>query len=295
MNGVFRYAAAVALAAALAAGCDELPPREAGIGARVTLDRSEARVGDPIGVTIEVETPAGWSVQTPPAPSSAAFASDTVELVAPIETRDGLRHHLLWTVRAREVGELELPWLEIPLVRGDGAVQPLRVGGVPLTVRSVRDDLPAREAVFDIRAAPPDPPTPIWVWALAAGGIALVALGIRAIRRRARALRETLGALADAGQTALAALDEAERSADARGFAGRVRAALLPFVARVWKVDASSTTPAELADPVDRELVRILQLVERARFAKRPALAPLQPLATQARERVRHVANLRAR
>jgi hypothetical protein len=180
-------------------------------------------------------------------------------------------------------------------VRADGAVQPLRVGGVPLTVRSVRDELPAREAVFDIRAAPPEPPTPIWVWALAAGAIALLALAGRAIRQRARTLRETHGALADAGQTALAALDDAERSADARGLASKLRAALLPFVARVWNIDASSTTPAELADPVDRELVRILQVAERARFARRPALAPLQPLATQARERVRHVANLRAR
>jgi len=173
-------------------------------------------------------------------------------------------------------------------------VQLLRVGGVPLLVRSVRAELPAREAVFDIRTAPPDLPTPLWVWALAAAGLGLAVFTVRAIRRRARVLRAATSALADAAQVALEALDEAERSADARGFAASVRAALLPFIARVWHVDAARATPAELTQPVDAEFVRILQTLELARFAPRPVLAPLQPLATQARERVRHVANLRA-
>lgn len=291
--------AALACAAALAAAsltvaCRDAGTLESGIGARVTLDRSEARVGDPIGITVEVETPAGFTLQTPPAPGDGPFASDSVRLVEPIATPAGLRHHLLWVVRAREVGDQTLPWLEIPLVRPDGAVQALRVGGVPLAVRSVRADLPAREAVFDIRTAPPIEPTPLWVWALGAAGIGLAVLAWRALRRRAQTLPAATTRVADAGYAALAELSEAERDADARSFAGRVRAALLAFVGGVWSVDTSSATPAELPAAVDRELVRILHTLELARFAKRPALAPLTPLASQARERVRHVANLRA-
>jgi len=289
-----RRLAVLALAAALAVACGDAATVESGIGARVTLDRTEARVGDPIGITVEVETPRGFSLQTPPAPGDGPFASDSVRVVAPIATPAGLRHHLLWVVRAREVGEQTLPWLEIPLVRPDGAVRPLRVGGVPLEVRSVRAELPAREAVFDIRTAPPIEPTPLWVWALAAAGVALAILAGRALRRRARSLRAETTKVADAGRAALTELGEADPDADARSFAERVRGALLRFVAGVWSVDTSSTTPAELPAAVDRELVRILQALELARFAPRPALAPLAPLASIARERVRHVANLRA-
>ncbi len=285
----------VALAFGLASsGCREAVELASGIGARVTLDRSSASVGEPIGVTVEVETPAGFSLQTPPAPGDGPFASDSVRVVEPIETPSGLRHHLLWVVRAREVGDQTLPWLEIPLVRPDGAVQPLRVGGVPLAVRSVRGELPEREAVFDIRTAPPIEPTPLWVWALCAAGLGLGALGWRALRRRAQALQAASTRVADAGHAALAALGEAEREGDARGFAERVRAALLSFVGGVWSVDTASATPAELPASVDRELVRILQTLERARFAQRPALTQLSPLASEARERVRHVANIRA-
>jgi hypothetical protein len=201
---------------------------------------------------------------------------------------------LLWVVRAREVGDQSLPWLEIPLVRPDGAIQPLRVGGVPLAVRSVRADLPAREAVFDIRSAPPIEPTPLWVWALCAAGIGLALLAFRALRRRAKSQQAASTRISDAGRAALAQLAEAERDGDARTFAERVRAALLSFVGGVWSVDTAAATPAELPGAVDRELVRILHTLEQARFAKRPALAPLTPLASQARERVRHVANLRA-
>lgn len=289
-----RACAAFLALAPFGVACRDAITPEPGIGARVTLDRSEARVGDPIGVTVEVETPEGFTLQTPPAPGDGPFASDSVRLVEPISTPSGLRHHLLWVVRPREVGDQTLPWLEIPLVRPDGAVQPLRVGGVPLAVRSVRADLPEREAVFDIRTAPPIEPTPLWVWALCAAALGLGALLVRALRRRARTLQAAGTRIADAGQAALAELAEAERDGDARSFAERVRAALLAFVAGVWSVDTASATPAELPGSVDRELVRILQALELARFAKRPALAKLTPLASQARERVRHVADLRA-
>jgi hypothetical protein len=283
---------ALALAALVLAACGGDPPA-LGIGTRVTLDRSETHVGEPIGVTVEVETPAGYSVQTPPAPSTGEFASDSVELVAPIAVPGGLRHHLLWTVRARAIGEQELPWLDIPLVRPDGAVQALRVGGVPLPVLSVKAGLPERAAVFDIRAAPPQKPVPLWVYALGAALAVTAVWGFRAARRRAQAAEVAAGRVATAGQTALAALDGVETDSDARSFAGRVRAALLGFVAACWNVNTASVTPGELPAEVDGEIARILGGLDRARFARRPERAELGDFAQRARERVRHVANLR--
>lgn len=282
--------AALAVVAAAACGGDPTP---LGIGTRVTLDRSETHVGEPIGVTVEVETPAGYSVQTPPAPSSGEFASDSVELVAPIAVPGGLRHHLLWTVRARAVGEQELPWLDIPLVRPDGAVQALRVGGVPLPVLSVKAELPERAAVFDIRAAPPQKPIPFWVYALAAAAAVAAVAGFRAARRRALAAEVAAGRIAAAGHAALAALEGVESDSDARSFAGRVRAALLGFVAACWSVNTASVTPRELPAEVDGEIARILGGCDAARFARRPERAGLADFAERARERVRHVANLR--
>jgi len=289
---VSRGAALVALAAALA--CGRTDPPALGIGARVTLDRSETRVGDPVGVTVEIETPVGYSLQAPPPPASGPFASESLQLVPPMEIPGGLRHHVLWTVRAREVGDQALPWIDIPLVRPDGNVEPLRVGGMPLEVRSVRAEMPERAAVFDIRVAPPQKPIPAWAWLAAALAAVVAVAGMRTLRARARAAEARAGRIAAAGREALALLDGAESEPDPRGLALRVRAALLGFVARSWRVETRAATPGELPAEVDGEIVRILAGLDAARFAARPALAAVGGLVERARERVRHVADLRA-
>jgi hypothetical protein len=196
-------------------------------------------------------------------------------------------------VRAREVGEQSLPWLDIPLVRPDGNVQPLRVGGMPLPVVSVKAGMPERVAVFDIRGAPPPKPTPLWVWGVTALGAALFVFGFRALRRRAVAAGERAGRVRTAGANALALLDGLESDSDARSFATRVRTALLGFVEACWSVNTASVTPGELPAEVDGDIARILGELEAARFAAAPARGPLGGVAERARERVRHVANLR--
>jgi hypothetical protein len=291
---VKRASVAAALSAAAALACaraGDAPPL--GIGARVTLDRSESRVGDPIGVTVEIETPAGWALQAPPPPASSAFASESLQLVAPIEVPGGLRHHVLWTVRAREVGDQELPWLEVPLVRPDGNVQPVRVGGVPLVVRSVKAELPERAAVFDIRVAPPQKPLPAWFWLACAVAAAAAVGGVRALRARTRAAQAQATRIASAARTALAQLEGVEGETDAKRFAARVRAALLGFVAGAWRIETRAATPAELPAEVDGEIVGILSGLDAARFAPRAAQSAIAGLAERARERVRHVADTR--
>jgi len=291
---VSRAALCAAAAALWLCACGREEPTALGLGTRVTLDRSETRVGDPVGVTVEIDTPAGWSLQPPPAPAGGPFASDSLELVKPIEVAGGLRHHLLWTVRAREVGEQALPWIEIPLVRPDGNVQELRVGGVPLPVRSVAAELPQRAAVFDIRLAPPQKPVPAWVWLGAAAALALGGLGARALRTRRRAAAARAGRVAAAGREALARLDALGDQADVRGTAARMRQALLGFVASRWEIETQAATPGELPAEVDGDLVRILASLDAARFAARPAPSALAGLVERARERVRHVAKLGA-
>ncbi|HTO69034.1 MAG TPA: hypothetical protein VMR31_04165 [Myxococcota bacterium] len=284
----------LALAAVLVLACGRGEPPSLGIGARVTLDRSETRVGDPVGVTVEIETPPGYSVQAPPPPAGGPFASESLQLVPPIEVPGGLRHHVLWIVRAREVGDQALPWLDVPLVRPDGSVQPLHVGGVPLEVRSVKAELPERAAVFDIRMAPPQKPLPLWVWLAGAALLALGWAGARAVRARARAVELRAAQLAAAGRAALDALDGVEREPDARKRAARVRAALLGFVAGRWRIETHAATPAELPADVDGEIVRILAGLDAARFGAAPVAGAIAGLAERARERVRHVAELRA-
>jgi hypothetical protein len=160
-------------------------------------------------------------------------------------------------------------------------------------VLSVKAQVPERAAVFDIRAAPPQEPIPFWAWALgAAAAVALVA-GFRAARRRALAAEVAAGRIGTAGQAALAALEGVESDSDARSFAGRVRTALLGFVAACWSVNTASVTPRELPAEVDGEIAHILGGLDAARFARRPQRADLADVAERARERVRHVANLR--
>jgi len=67
---------------------------------------------------------------------------------------------VLWTLRAKLVGEQSLPSLQIPLVHPEGRIEPLPVGGVPFAVVSVSAELPEREVFFDLR----DPPPPQAPW-----------------------------------------------------------------------------------------------------------------------------------
>jgi len=254
----------VALALSLACGCRAEPPSppRAGLEARIALDRSEARVGDRLGVTVEIDVPPGFEVQAPFLPSSATFVTEAIDSPSsPVEQR----RVLLWTVRPRQVGDLRLPELSVPFTTPGGELQQLVLAGLPLRVRSVRPELPARDATFDIRSAPPlAPDTGMrrWPWLL---GLALAAAASVAIRRwRAGAV--------DARQLArgsLAAL-AAARGTQPREAAQLGALALRSFAARRWRLELDARHAGELGEPIDASLCAALVALERARFAREP-------------------------
>ena len=58
--GVARWGSLALLLALV--GCEQPTAAIPGLQTRVYIDRTEARVGDAIGVTIEIETPEGFDV-----------------------------------------------------------------------------------------------------------------------------------------------------------------------------------------------------------------------------------------
>lgn len=284
-----RVVLAGAAALWLLTGCAEERSEPVGIRTRLFVDRAESSVGDRVGVTVEIETPPGFSVQPPGAPANTGFSTESVELLEPLE-RDGTVHHrLLWTLRARDVGEQALPQLQIPLVHPDGRIQPLPVGGVPLTVTSVRSELPEREVFFDIREPPPAAPSraPLYL----GSGVALVLALLGALVWRHR--RDAAAAGPDplvAARAALAQLEAARAIADARLRAAREQTAVWSFVEACFDVPAATTTPDELPERVDEELAAVLALFERQRFARSALADSVEAAGTRARAALRAIA-----
>ena len=283
--------AALACAALLLgiAGCAEQRSEPAGIQTRLFVDRAESTVGDRVGVTVEIETPPGFAVESPGPAANAGFSTESVELLDPLEHEGTVHHRLLWTLRARDVGEQALPQLQIPLVHPDGRIQPLPVGGVPLTVASVRSVLPERELFFDIRDPPPAEPSRAPL-SLASGVTAVLALlGALVWRHRRDAAQGGPDPLVAARQ-ALAALDAARAADDPRERAAQEQAAVWSFVEACFDVPAATTTPGELPERVDEELAAVLTLFERERYAQLSASASVEVAGTRARAALRAIA-----
>ena len=259
--------AVLLVCALLASACAPEADPVRGLQVRVRLDRAQARVGDPIGVTIEIDTPAGFSVARPDPPGAGVFLTESLEQGEPLELAGGLRHRVLWTLRAKQVGEQGLPTLRVPLVHPEGRIEPLPVAGVPFSVLSVRAELPEQQVFFDLRDPPParGPRAP-WI---AGGVIAAIASSLIAAvwwRRR----HGVLGEPADPRVLAAAAFEalvEARTIADPRLRAGGFAQALRDYVQVRWSLDAAGVTPGELCEPVAPALIDVLRRLDAERFA----------------------------
>ena len=247
-----------------------------GLETRVHLDRTEVRVGDAVGVTIEIDAPEGFEVEVPAAPpSDERFLTEQVERLEPLWLPGGLRHRILWRLRARSVGEHHLPEIGVPLLRPDGRIDRLPIGGIPLPVRSVRSELPEREAYFDLRPPPTPRGSSAWVW-VGAGGALLAGLAVFLLHRRSAGARELesdrVGPLA---LRALSGLDAALRTEDGRLLADQLAHVLREFVRDRWTVEGQGWTPEELPAEVDDPIAAALHRIDEARFARRPERGPL--------------------
>ena len=286
-----RVASALALLLLTAACADEqAAPR--GIQTRVFMDRTFASVGDPVGVTIEIETPAGFAIEPPGAPApNAGFSTERVELLEPIESAGAVRHHVLWTLRARDVGEHLLPEIRVPLVHPDGRIQPLVAGGLPLVVRSVRTELPEREAFFDIRDAPelPRSSAPL----LIGGGVFAVGALLLALVVRHRRDEQSQGP--DPVLMARRALEQLELALGAQDSPPRevavwAQQAVWGFVGPCFDVPVETSTPDDLPERVDGDLREALAALERQRFSPGPARSDVIAAGESARVLLRGLA-----
>ncbi len=274
---------ACAIGLLLAACTAEVEPVR-GLQVRVHLDRAQARVGDPLGVTIEIDTPPGFSVGRPDPPASAgAFITESIELADRVELEGGLRHRVLWTLRAKLVGEQSLPSLQLPLVHPEGRIEPLPVAGVPFAVVSVSAELPEREVFFDLRDPPP-PQAPRTAYYFGGASAAILALLLGAVWWRRR--HGVLGAPPDPrilAREALEALRDADEIPDLRPRADRFSSVLRGYVAQRWSVAGEGVTPSDLEPPISDALVELMRSFDRERFAPAPRVRELERSGAEAR------------
>lgn len=275
--------AAGALALAIAACSGEAEPVR-GLQVRVHLDRAQARVGDPVGVTVEIDTPPGFSVGRPDPPSGGgAFTTESIEPGPRLELPGGLRHRVLWTLRAKRVGDQSLPRLDVPLVHPEGRIVPLPVGGVPFEVASVIAELPEREVFFDLRDPPP-PEAPRGAYYVGGATLALLALVFGAAWWRRR--HGVLGGPPDprvlAGE-ALAALRAADEIAEARPRADRFSAALRAYASERWALPGEGRIPTEFEPAVAEAIVDLMRRLDSERFAAAPRVREIERSGAEAR------------
>jgi hypothetical protein len=272
---------ALALLGLLACGAPVEPVR--GLQVRVHVDRAQARVGDALGVTIEIDTPPGFSVGRPDPPaSSGAFVTEAIEPGPHLDLDGGLRHRVLWTLRAKLVGEQMLPTLRVPLVHPEGRIEPLPVGGVPFEVVSVSAELPEREVYFDLRDPPP-PEAPRGPLYLGVAATAILALLLGAIWWRQR--HGVIGAASDPrilARDALAQLRAADEIPQIRVRADRFSETLRVYAEQRWSLPGG-ITPSELEPPVADPIAELMRRLDRERFAAAPRVAEVERSGAEAR------------
>jgi hypothetical protein len=279
-----RIGAALFCGLALVAACGEEPRTTPGLQARVFVDRTETRVGTPIGVTVEMEVPPGFDVDSPsPPPPDDRFHTESVEPLDPELLSAGSRHAIRWTLRARAAGDQQLPELLVPLVRPDGEVEPVPVGRLPIRVASTLEEFPERETYFDIRPAPDREPAWPASWTAGAAAAALSLAGLVFFLVRARRRRTPELDLCALAERCIGELEASLAEPDPRALAGRVDAALRGFVTARFAIDTRARTPRELPAQVDRPLVDLLAGIDGARFRRSPEREHVLALARDAR------------
>ena len=249
-------------------GCAPEPrtPGIEGVEARLVVDRALAYVGDPIGVTVEVDLPEGYAAAEALPLDNEAFMTERLEAGVPVPLSWGTRYVWSWTLRPRVPGAQALPELRLPIRGPEGDDAPVVLGRMPLRVRSVRAELSERDALFDIR---PAPARGFWttgtVLAAVLGGGLLVAL--LWLQRHQGPPAASPGQLA---RDALAGLAELPRDS-ARERAQLAIGLIWRYVGARFGLEREGRTAAELANEIDAPLPDILRDLEHTRFARAPA------------------------
>ncbi len=198
----------------------------AGLGVQAVAGEQEPRVvmevgttaiylGDPVSVLLRVDHPADWSVAWPDSLAAGPFEVLRYETTPPVVADDGSASSSAGVVLTSfELGELEIPAIEIPVVDPGGAARSLFTDPFRIGVESVGID--ESGDIREIRG----PLTIARNWWLLAPWLLLVAaVGAGGIWLRGRLRKRPVAEVATRQQpprphslVALEALDELERS-----------------------------------------------------------------------------------
>jgi hypothetical protein len=225
------------------------------------LDRTQATIGDPIGLTLSVRYPATATLDagdlgTQLAPFEVLSADPPVDQRAADGTNE---RRYRFKIAAYQTGQLRLPPVTVSF---DLAGQPGQAQSLPLTV-TIESVIPAGDKAADIRPLKPQLDLPVAMTPslrrILTGVAAVVALAILALvawiflRRRAPAvvpISEVLPTLeAEARAELDAIVDEGFLSGgDYRTHYARVAECIRRYISRRYGFRASALTTAELRD-----------------------------------------------
>jgi len=254
---------------------------------RVTtnVDTTLVTVGDRITVTVSVEHPTGTQVVWPDSVDLSPFEVLDARLTPTTTVAGGARTSAVITVTAFELGELELPSLDLEVVSADGTSEMLRTDRFGIEVLSVGADEGG-----DIRGIRGPLSIPIGViilvgWLLVLLVLALLLYAFWRYRRRRGAKAEPGKPRAPpvpAWVAALAALDEVEASpmlqrGEVKEYHITVSEIVRRYVEERFHVDALEMTTKEVMAGLEKARVdaafrqgfgRFLDQCDMVKFAK---------------------------
>ncbi|MDX1393042.1 MAG: hypothetical protein R3195_01580 [Gemmatimonadota bacterium] len=262
--GAFGSAAArsASVAVVLAVGLSGPAATQTAPRASLELDGTEIRVGDRLDGTIVVEHAAGQTVVWPDSLDIGPF--EVLSFSAGPPRRDGDRavSTATLTVTAFELGELDLPPIELTLRDTGGeettvSTDPFAVGVVSVGLdegADIRDVKGPRGIARDWLA--------LWPWALLAA--ILGALAWRALSRRGRGGRQVEVREVQVrapGEIALEELDRLEAGpllerGEVKEFHIEISAIVRTYIERRFGVEALEMTTGELLDALERPVDR---------------------------------------
>lgn len=113
----------------------QAPPQRSRIAMEV--DTTAIHVGDPVSVRLVVDHPEGWEVRWPDSVDVAPFELLRIQMADPVGADAATRSTAELVVTSFELGELEIPPIELVAAGPDGAVETLVTDPFRIGVESV--------------------------------------------------------------------------------------------------------------------------------------------------------------